>query len=209
MAYKLSDRNEQTPVSAGNNDPDRVNLGKIATVFIVFGLLGLLTAWIYSMETENIINTSFRPAGLSGQSAEVGPIKVNKNNESYSISIKANMPSQSWANIESQVLDSNRQYLFSFGKELSRYSGRDSEGSWAEVDNGYSMNVTFPKRGIYYLQFNTESDRVPSVVAVRVSKKRGSSLPHMWFGIIALLIGIVVNEVKNRTISNVFNKFES
>ena len=210
MAYKLSDREQQEPASAtGDNNPDRVDLGKIATVFIVFGLISLLTAWIYSMETEKIIDTAFRPAESSSQSAEIGPINVRKNNESYAISIQANLSSQSWANIEGQVLDSNKQYLFSFGKELSRYSGRDSEGSWSEVENAYSMNVTFPKYGVYYLQFNTESDRIPNVVKVVVSKKRGSSLPHLWFGIIALLIGIVINEIKNRTITNVFDKFES
>jgi hypothetical protein len=208
VAYKLSNRQEQDKISAENNDPNRVDLGKVATVFIIFGLLSLLTSWIYSMETEKVANTSFQPYG-NGASAELGPINVRKHNETYSISIKANLASQSWSHIEGQVLNSNKQYLFAFGKELSYYSGRDSDGAWTELDNDYSMNVTFPKPGTYYLKFNTESDRTPSNIVVKVSKKRGSSLPHLWFGILTLIIGIVMNEIRNRTIRNVLNKFES
>jgi hypothetical protein len=209
VVYKLSDRQKQDETSANNNDPDSVDFGKVATVFIVFGLLSLLTAWVYSMETEQVVNTSFRPSGTSDVSAEIGPINVRKYNESYIISIKASLSSQSWASIDGQVLNSNKQYLFSFGKELSYYAGRDSEGGWTELDNDYSMNVTFPNPGTYYLQFNTESDRSPSNVEVKVIKKRGSTIPHMWFGIIILIIGIVLNETKKRTIRNVLNKFES
>lgn len=199
MAYKLSNRQEQDSISAENNDPDRVDLGKVATVFIIFSLLSLLTAWIYSMETEKVASTSFQPYG-NGTAAELGPINVRKHNETYSITIKANLASQSWSHIEGQVLNSDKQYLFAFGKELSYYSGRDSDGSWTELENDYSMNVTFPKPGTYYLKFSTESDKAPKKVKVSVSKKRGSSLPHLWFGILTLIIGIVLNEVKNRTI---------
>jgi hypothetical protein len=207
MAYKLSSRKTQDKVSTHDSHPDHVDLGKLATVFIIFGLLSLLTAWIYSMETEKIANASFRPSKISGISAEVGPINVRKHNESYSINIKASLYSQSWSSIQGQVLDSNKQYLFSFGKELSYYTGRDSEGSWSELDNDYSMNVTFPKPGAYYLQFDTESNVIPKNVKVKVTKKRGSSIPHMWFGIIVLIIGIVMNEIKNRSLIRVIEKF--
>ena len=207
MAYKLSNSQEHNKINTGNNDPNRLDLGKVATVFIIFGLLSLLTSWIYSMETEQIANTSFRPYGNSA-SAELGPLNIRKINEVYRISIHANLASQSWSNIDGQVLNSNKQYLFSFGKELSSYSGRDADGTWTELENDYSMNVTFPKPGTYYLTFSTESDRQPSSVKIKVSKKRGSSLPHLWFGILTLIIGIVLNEVRNRTIRNVLDKFE-
>ena len=217
MAYKLSDRHNQDELSAENNsgggdsydaDADKVDLGKIATVFIIFGLLGLLTAWIYSMNTERIGNISFRPTGASSSSAEIGPLTVRKHNETYSVSVNANLASQSWASIEGQVLNSSKEYLYSFGKELSYYSGRDYEGGWAELENTYSINITFPKPGIYYLKFNTQSNRLPRSVSVKISKKRGSSIPHMWFGIISLIIGIALNEAKNRTFRNALNRFE-
>jgi hypothetical protein len=190
VAYKLS--SQKTPGKAHLPDPNSIDWGKIAAVFILFGLLGLLTAWIYSMETEKVVNASFYPAESNGGSAEIGPINVRKHNETYTIGIGAALQSQSWASIEGEVLNAQKQYLFSFGKELSYYSGRDFEGSWSERVDSYEMNVTFPQPGTYYLKFSTESDRVPPEVKVRVSKKAGSSLPHLWFGGIALVIGIVM-----------------
>jgi hypothetical protein len=208
VAYKLLNRQDQNNTSAANNDPNRVNLGKVVTAFIIFGLLSLLTAWIYSMETETVVNTSFQPYE-SGFATEVGPIQVSKYNAVYVIRIKVNLASQSWSYIEGQVLNSNKQYLFSFGKELSHYSGYDSNGAWEEMENDYSMHVTFPDPGTYYLKFATEGDRAPDSVVVKVSKRLGSSLPHLWFGIITIIIGIVLNEIKNRTLSKVLDKFES
>ncbi len=204
MAYKLSDRHGQDKISASNNDPDTVDLGKVATVFIVFGLLSLLTAFIYSIETQGVANTSFRPTNAADNLPVIGPINIRKDNETYVINVKAALSSQSWSYIGGDVLDANKEYLFSFGKELSYYSGRD----WTELDNEYSMNVTFPKSGTYYLKFNTDNSRNPKKIVVKVGKKLGSSIPHMWFGIILLIIGIVMNEIKNRTIKNVIDKIE-
>jgi hypothetical protein len=201
VAYNLSNRQKQGGTNTSNNDSDAVDLGKVATVFIVFGLLSLLTAWIYSMETEKVANASFRPVGISSSSEAIGPINVRKHNESYKVSIKAALYSQSWASIEGQVLDSQKEYLFAFGKELSSYSGRDYEGSWTELDNDYVMNVTFPDPGNYYILFNIEADTPPRELEVKVSKIRGSSLPHTWLGIILLIVGITLNEIKNQSIA--------
>ena len=214
MAYRLSDRNLKDSDHTIYDDPDKVHLGKIATVFIVFSLLSFLTAWIYSSETENVAKVNFKSNNSANKvksiKGEVGPINVVKYRETYNIAVKANLVEQSWSNVEGQVLDSNKKYLFSFGKELSLYSGYDSEGSWTERNDNYDINVTFPKPGTYYLQFLTESDRykTPYQLQVKVSKKRGSSIPHMWFGIITLIIGIILNEIRNRTISRIFENFD-
>lgn len=213
MAYKLTERYNQDNRFSNNgqiqDDPDSgIDLGKIATIFIVFGLLGLLTAWFYSHETDRVLQTAFSPT-KQGASAEVGPLNVRKYGEVYSINIKADLPRQSWSHIQGEVLNSNKQYLFAFGEELSRYSGVDSDGSWSEVKNDYDVNVTFPKPGVYYAKLSVEGDRFPSNVQVKISKKRGSALPHFWFGILSLIIGVILNEIRNRTIRNLFEEFES
>lgn len=191
------------------NDPDPVDLGKIATVFIVFGLLSLLTSWIYSAKTEEVVNTSFRPNNHD-KAAKIGPINVSKYDKIYNINIKIDYISvNSWSFVEGQVLNSDKQYLFSFGKELWHEKGRDADGAWRDIEDKYSINITFPKRGTYYLQFNTESNRGPTSITVTVSTKRGSSLPHLWFGIVILIIGIALDEIKNRTIRSILDRFES
>ena len=206
MAYKLSDRRKQDTISAKNNDSNNVDLGKVGTVFIIFALLGLLTAWVYSFEAKNISDILFYPDDVG--TTEIGPINVKKYNEVYNVAIKAEIRAQTWSFIEGQVLNSDREYLFAFGKELWHEQGRDSDGTWREAENDYSINVTLPQPGAYYLRFNIESNRPPNRVAVTVIKKRGSSLPHLWFGIVALIIGLVLNERRNRTIGNILGKVE-
>lgn len=236
MAYKLSDRRGRN----GHRDeqPDGIDFGQLATVFIVFGLLSLLTAAVFSTQTETTTNTQFRPGSASlykpatagpvpktdnglvpyrpndkaapskpaDKIAAVGPITVRKYNESYRVNVKANMPVQSWSFIEGQVVNHNKEYLFSFGKELWHESGRDADGYWREADNEYSVNITFPKPGTYYLHFVTQTNKLPKNIKVTVEKRLGSSLPHLWFGIIVLIIGIVLNEMKNRTVKRILDK---
>ncbi|MEM7617531.1 MAG: hypothetical protein AAF195_04035 [Pseudomonadota bacterium] len=206
MAYNLSDQQE-AEINNQDNTPDQIDLGKIATVFIVFGLLSLITSWVYSFETEKVASSSFKP-NKTGVSAEVGPINSRKNNETYKITVRADLASQSWSHIEGQVLDSKKKFLFSFGKELSYYSGRSSDGNWVEKEDNYSINITFPQVGTYYLKFNSESDRSPRNIEVKINKKRGSILPHLWFGIILIIIGLIVNELKNRTLRKIWNKLD-
>lgn len=205
MPYKLSQRHQQNRFKYESHHSDSVDLGKIATVFIVFGFLSLLTSLIYSFETETVFD---RSVNTNNQYAppEIGPIYVSKYRESYNIEVKANLNSQSWFYIQGEVLDIYRNYLFSFGQELSKYSGYDSDGSWQEKVDNYSINITFPKPGAYYLKFDTSSNESPGVFKLKVNKKIGSSLPHLYFGILLIIIGIIVYERKNRTFSGLFDE---
>ena len=195
-------------MSAKNNKANRIELGKVATVFIAFGLLSLLTSRIYSTKTEQVINTSFYPLG-NGTFAELGPFNVKKYNQIYNINIEAALFAQSWSYIEGQALNDNKQYLFSFGKELSYYSGSDADGAWEEVEDNYLVKVNFVKPGVYYLKFSAESNHPPSDIEIKIVKENYNSMPHLWFGIFTLIIGIVLNEVKNHTIRDVLKELRS
>ncbi|MDA9817847.1 hypothetical protein N9C35_02265 [Flavobacteriaceae bacterium] len=170
-----------------------VDFKKIATVFIICALVSLATAWFYSFNKEFTAKATFSPEN----NAIIGPIYTKKHKETYNISILANIPLQSWSFIEGEVLDSSKEYLFSFGKELWRESGYDSEGPWQENNNSYDVNITLPKVGIYYLNFKTENAQKLKSFSVIVNKKNGSSLPHLWFGIFTLIIGIILHEKRN------------
>lgn len=222
MAYKLSERlnqNKRTPSSE-----DGVDLGKVATVFIVFGILSLITAWIFSMETQRLFSDTVRtyvyPSvptqhAIAGEQEEgkdvatIGPITVQKYKEVYEITIASSLPENSWAFVEGEVLDAEKDYLFSFGKELWHETGYDSDGAWRESDNNYSMKLTFPQPGQYYLNLKTEGSYNPDAVQVTISKKRGSSIPHMVFGIFTLLIGIILNEIRNKTLSRMARRMSN
>lgn len=206
MAYKLHTDSEPS-VRDVNNNPDQIDLGKIAAVFIIISLISLLTSWFYSQPAAKIADISFNPSDKSFVK-EIGPIAVNRSNAVYTVLIKANIPLQTWSFIGGEILDSKKEYLFSFGKELWHEAGRSSDGRWEENTNSYSVNITFPKRERYYMKLGIESSDAPKDVSVQIFKKNGSTLPHLWFGLITLLIGIALNEVKNRTVMGMFGKFE-
>jgi hypothetical protein len=222
VAYKLSERLNQKKGTPSSEDG--VDLGKVATVFIVFGILSLITAWVFSMETQRLFSDTVRtyvsPSVPSQQAvageqeegkdvATIGPITVQRYKEVYEISIASSVPENTWSFVEGEVLDAEKDYLFSFGKELWSETGYDDEGAWRESDNSYSMKLTFPQPGQYYLNLKSSGSYNPDAVQVTISKKRGSSIPHFVFGIFTLLIGLVLNEVRNKTLTKMARRMSN
>ena len=207
MAYRLSDRlNQDRPPSLF----EVLDLGKIATVFIVCGFLSLFTAWVFSWETEQVFNRTVsapyrwdgpKPEEIIKDVTTLGPIFVAKNREVFAIRLTAPLPANTWAFLEGEILDAEKEYLFSFGKEIWHETGRDSDGAWQESDLDYTMKVTFPQSGVYYLKLKANGSHDVTAIAVTISKRRGSSLPHLIFGISTLLVGLVLNEMRNKTLT--------
>ncbi len=104
------------------------------------------------------------------------------------------------------MLDNQKEYLFSFGKELWHETGND-DGALGEADEAYEMKFTVAEPGDYYLKIKTQGDYTPGVITVSLASTVGSSVPHFAFGVITLLIGIVLNEVSNRTLIRLTSRF--
>jgi hypothetical protein len=213
-------------------DDGPVDLGWVAMVFICFGLLGLLTAFVLSWPSETYFSSRLTQSApslpkaaaqpdpeLSAEEAAdakahpvlnyalVGPFKIRKANEVLFVRVEADISMDGWSFVESEVLDEHKDYLFSFGKELWRETGVDDEGPWTEADRDYEMKITIPAKGTYYLNIKTQGDQTPDTLNVKIGSAVGSSLPHLWFGIVVLLIGLVLNEVANRTVLRLMDRF--
>ena len=113
---------------------------------------------------------------------QVGPIVVEQPGEVFEINVRANLPDNHWSFIEVELLDGNEEYLYSFGQELWRESGRDSDGNWSESRRDFETKLTFPVTGFYYLNFIVESksSKDPKSINVNVIKRKGSDIPHFW-----------------------------
>jgi hypothetical protein len=94
---------------------------------------------------------------------------------------------------------------YDFGKELSYYSGRDSDGSWSE--GGKSGDVSLPgvPAGRYYLRVepDMEKDGRPHAVRYEIVVKRGSPA-YFWFfiGFLGLLIPPIVVSIRSFSFEN-------
>ncbi len=213
MAYRLSERATQERMrkrriaAQRTTDKKGVDLGAVASVFILFGILGLLTSWFYSLESGKAIRSVIKPAELLARhepEPEFGPIRIERAHVPYQIDIIAKgIPNQSWTFVQGILLDAQGNYVFSFGDEFWHESGYD-DGPWEEARTSYTMDLSFPQPGTYYLRLEFESKNgartMPSRIYVRIARKFGSHIPHFWFGLISLLIGIVLNEIKNHSI---------
>lgn len=207
MPYKLSDRLNQDRYLPA------VNLAKVGSVFIIVGIISLITAWYFSFETSEVINKNIKPLISYDESEDidlssvVGPITTSTSKEVYAIHISIpSLPENVWTFIEGQVLDDDHEYLFSFGDEFWHETGHDDEGAWRESYDNYHMKVTFPEPGEYYLSVKAQGDYQPATVQVKVAKCHGSSVPHLVFGLIIIIIGLVLNEIRNKTISTILQK---
>ncbi len=221
---------ESSRPTVSNGDP--IDLGAMAYVFAIFGILGLVTSAIFLIEREVIIDTGLRPTqvkplqqGLSVQSdaqseiaeqAEkpnpndtdskypvlqyslIGPFRINASSTVLTIDLKSSLPINTWSFIEAELLDHDKDYIFSFGDELWHENGYD-DGPWEEAHDNYGMKLTIPSPGAYYINIKTQGSVTPNHIAVRVSRRLGSSIPHFAFGMISLMVAFVLNETKNRT----------
>ncbi len=190
-------------------EQEGVNWGRVALVFLAFAILFFVTSWVMGWSAEEKTKT-IRASQL------YGPIVVTKPRTVYEITLRTQLPRQSWQFIEAELLDAKKEYLFSFSKELYRESGRDSEGSWSETVNSLDMKLTVPAPGQYYLRFKVDGGELRGKTAtdlatrtkltVTVARKLGSSIPHLWVGLIVLIIGLVLNEIGNLTITRLVQR---
>lgn len=69
--------------------------------------------------------------------------------------------------------------------------------------------MTFQEPGQYYLKIKTQNNpNGGDPIEVTVRKTLGSSIPHMVFGIIALCLGVLCNEIRNKTLLRIFRNIE-
>ena len=178
-------------------------LSKISIVLICFAIVCLISSWVINWNRGSIGRVQLPPEG-----GMVGPITVTKDRTVYQISVSQDIrQDNSWSFVTGEVLDKNKEYLFSFGKEFWKESGYDSDGRWSEKETKYDMKVTLEK-GTYYLNFESQKSReggAQNSIWVIVKQKGGSALPFFVSGIIALIIGVILNEIANRTMTKIIS----
>ncbi len=169
---------------------DRVDIGAVGAVFLIFAVICFITVINYDSTEEPFLSTS-----ISGKEKILGPIETNKKDTVLAIEFSHRLQVSGYRGavasfVEGEVLDHDRNYLFSFGKEFWAEAGYD-DGYWQESDTQALMKLTLPDIGSYYLRFKTEGS-LNQGVRVTVSRLTGSGIPHRILGVIALVVGIVL-----------------
>ncbi|WP_043611068.1 hypothetical protein [Ensifer sp. ZNC0028] len=217
-AYRKQTTGSGPTIAAG------LDYGRIASVYICFGLLSLFTAWVFSWESQKIFTGPARMAASSPAAVEadeagervptqnyelIGPFMVTRANQVFRVQVTADVQVNRWSFVEVELLDAEKDYMLSFGQELWHEIGADSDGPWEEADEIYEMKLTIPQPGAYYLNVKAQGPVRANVIRVAISRSYGSSIPHLIFGVLTLSIGLLVNEIVNRTIIRLAKRFRS
>lgn len=189
-------------------------LAKLVLLFLIVGTLSLVTSWTlahaFKPVLRNVVYASDyifpeEQGGNVDYGKILGPIHVPEKGAVYSIEASTNLPLNTWTNIEVEILDEDRDYLFSAAKELWRESGYD-DGYYDETDNHYVVKVTFPEPGIYYFAFKQAGTYIPNEITVRVNRYYASAIPHFALGIICLLMALVLHEIRTKMILSMLKR---
>jgi hypothetical protein len=90
--------------------------------------------------------------------------------------------SNNWIYLNYALINNETGQAWDFGREISYYFGRDSDGAWTEGSTTDSILVPSVPPGPYYLRVEPEGDRSPSPIHYSVTVKR--DVPNLLlFGI--------------------------
>ncbi len=208
------------PVSSGpppfasgptGGDGDKIHFGVLALIFIGFSILFIGTGVFFDGGAKTLESSRFPTGRL------FGPITTAKKNTVVEITTRDNTLRNGWAFVEVEVLKDKKDRLLSFGGEYFNERGRDAEGPWTESKRMRNVKITLPEIGDYYLKFKVQggptlspgtNQTQNSVLYVKVEYKRGSSTALNIIGVILLIIGIALNEIRNKTIITFINKID-
>jgi len=181
---------------------DKKDLAQAARAVIVFAVLNLVTALGFNLSTGTPVSEALPPKG-----GIVGPILVESDRTVYQIQVSQAVPDRASNHVEGAVLDANKKHLFSFGEEFWQESGYDEEGAWTERKTSYDIKITLQK-GTYYFGFEPENPKILSRINIIVNKKGGSAIPFFTAGIIALLIGLILNAKAKAPVGREFGGYD-
>jgi hypothetical protein len=91
-----------------------------------------------------------------------------------------------WIYFNYALISSDTGHAYDFGREVSYYSGSDSDGSWTEGGRDDSVTIASVPPGHYYLRVEPETDPGTPPVHYKIIVRR--DIPNGVFFLIALLL---------------------
>lgn len=177
--------NQPSPVSA--------NIKTLWMMFAVFAvvLCALMIAFEVHAKREPVFSASYqmkRGQPLGEASFVTDPFELTGRTSSVEVSTSADVQNN-WIYLNYALINQDTGEAWDFGREVSFYSGYDSDGSWSEGAQSDSVVVPSVPAGHYYLRIEPEVDRNHPPIVYTVEVKR--DVPVVGFygiGFLALLI---------------------
>ena len=98
-----------------------------------------------------------------------------------------------WAYFNVALINNDTEHAYSFGREVSYYEGRDSDGHWSEGHANDSVVVPSIPPGHYYLRVEPEMDSKATPMAYQIWVRRGVPVgAFFWIAAVLLILPAIV-----------------
>lgn len=160
-------------------------------VFLVILWALLLAAAVATSGNREIFRRSFRfAAGSPGETSFVTETFQVPRTGNVEVEIRTDLDNN-WAYFNLALLREDGAQGFDFGREISYYHGRDSDGSWSEGSRKDSALLARVPAGAYYLRIEPEMDpqasaRSPSGMSMNYEIIVKNDVPRFWILLLAL-----------------------
>jgi uncharacterized protein DUF4178 len=181
--------NEPSPFSANIT---AVWLGFAA---LTIGLLAMMIGFDLPTSNEPVFRATYQlnRGAPSGEASFVtDTFQLDGRISNVQVTTSASVQND-WIYVNYALINQDTGEAWDFGREISYYSGYDSDGSWSEGSRSDSVVVPTVPSGRYYLRIEPEADPRNSSIAYTVEVRR--NVPVIAFygiGFLALLLPAIL-----------------
>lgn len=145
--------NQPSPVGESSKE-----LWRLYWTFLLIAFALLLAGHVFS-RNEEVFHDSYRfTPGNQPQASFVTPVfELKGRPTNVEISTKTDL-SNNWAYFNYALINEETGQAYDFGREVSYYNGRDSDGSWSEGSAGDTATLAAIPSGRYYLRVEPEME---------------------------------------------------
>src|SRR5205814_6145041 len=131
-------------------------LWRLYGMFLLIAFAILLAGYVFSRNEEVFRQSySFR-AGSQPEASFVTPVfELKGRPTNVQVSTKTDL-SNNWTYFNYALINADTGEAYDFGREVSYYSGRDSDGNWTEGSSGDTATIPDVPAGRYYLRVEPE-----------------------------------------------------
>ena len=191
------------PVGIFENQPapSTVNLKTVWVAFIALSifLLGLMAFTDMVASKDQVFTASYRlaPGPAKGEPSFVTDVFELKGRDS-NVEVKTSADvSNSWIYLNYALISQDTGRAWDFGREVSYYYGRDSDGSWTEGGRNDRVIVPSVPAGHYYLRIEPESDARHPAITYTVTVTRDVPVFSFYgWAFLALLVPAALISLK-------------
>jgi hypothetical protein len=162
-------------------------LWRLCGTFLMVAFALLLAGYVFAPNEQVFSDNYHYTAGSRSEASFVTPVfALNGRTTNVEISTRTGL-NNNWAYFNYALINDDTGQTYDFGREVSYYNGRDSDGDWSEGSAGDTVTLSAIPSGRYYLRIEPEMAPGVSRLDYSITVRRGVPVPG-WFLIIAFLL---------------------